>query len=104
MSTEGVQSTAPPTDPVIRQYREQISDTDLKILEAINKRIKLVAKLKEYKESQGLGFIDQAREDWIYTYLGRANRGPLSDEGLREVFARLIEVVKREVSARDTGE
>ncbi len=33
-------------DAVIKQYREQISDNDLKILEALNKRIQLVAKLK----------------------------------------------------------
>ena len=40
------------TDPVIRSYREQISDNDLKILEALNKRIKLVKTLKDYKSSR----------------------------------------------------
>jgi chorismate mutase len=86
------------TDPVIRQYREQISDNDLKILEALNKRIKLVQKLKEYKESQGLDFYDPAREGWVLTYLSRSNRGPLSDEGLREVFALIIETSKKEAA------
>ena len=87
------------TDPVVRQYREQISDNDLKILEAVNKRITLVRKLWEYKESQGINFVDPAQEDWILTYLSRSNRGPLSDEGLREVFSAMLAVVKREVSA-----
>jgi len=45
--------STPGTDPVIKQYREEISDNDLKILEALNKRIKLVEKLKIYKDSQG---------------------------------------------------
>lgn len=87
------------TDPVIRNYREQISDNDLKILDALNKRIKLVKSLKDYKETQGLSFYDAAQEDWVITYLCRANRGPLSNEGLREVFGLILQWAKREAAA-----
>jgi chorismate mutase len=86
-------------DPVIKQYREQISDNDVKILEALNKRIKLVKTLKDYKEAQGLSFYDAAQEDWVITYLCRANRGPLSNEGLREVYELILQVAKREAAA-----
>ena len=86
-------------DPVIKQYREQISDNDGKILEALNKRIKLVKSLKDYKEAQGLSFYDAAQEDWVITYLARANRGPLSNEGLREVYQLILQVAKREAAA-----
>jgi chorismate mutase len=89
----------PSTDPVIKQYREQISDNDLKILEALNKRIKLVKILKDYKEAHGLSFYDPAQEDWVVTYLCRANRGPLSNEGLREIYSLILEVAKREAAA-----
>jgi chorismate mutase len=37
-------------DPLIRQLREQISDADRTIVEAVNARLKLVASLKAYKE------------------------------------------------------
>ncbi len=87
------------TDPVIKHYREQISDNDLKILEALNKRVKLVKSLKDYKEAQGLSFYDAAQEDWVVTYLCRANRGPLSNEGLREIYALILQVAKREAAA-----
>jgi hypothetical protein len=30
-------------------------------------------------------------------YLSRANRGPLSGEGLRELFEELLDLTKREV-------
>jgi chorismate mutase len=86
-------------DPVIKQYREQISDNDVKILEALNKRINLVKSLKEYKETQGLSFYDAAQEDWVITYLCRANRGPLSNEGLREIYQLILQVAKREAAA-----
>jgi chorismate mutase/prephenate dehydratase len=89
----------PTTDPVIKHYREQISDNDVKILEALNKRIKLVKALKDYKEAQGLSFYDAAQEDWVITYLCRANRGPLSNEGLREVYQLILQVAKREAAA-----
>jgi chorismate mutase len=86
------------TDPVIRNYREKISDNDLKILDALNKRLTLVKSLKDYKDSQGLSFYDPAREDWVVTYLCRANRGPLSNEGLREIYALILQCIKREAA------
>jgi chorismate mutase len=95
----GGKVAAPSSDPVIKQYREQISDNDVKILEALNKRVKLVKSLKDYKESQGLSFYDAAQEDWVITYLCRANRGPLSNEGLREIYGLMLQVVKREAVA-----
>jgi len=84
-------------DPLIRQLREQISDNDRALVEAINTRLKLVARLKGYKESRGLSFVDPEREEWMLQYLARANRGPLSAEGLREIFEQLLDLTKREV-------
>ena len=85
-------------DPLIRELREQISDTDRSIVEAINARLKLVARLKQVKESRGIEFVDPEREEWQLRYLQRANRGPLSDAGLREIYAELLDLTKREVT------
>jgi chorismate mutase len=84
-------------DPVIRQFREQISDNDRAILDAVNKRLQLVAQVKAYKESRGLGFLDPEREEWMLQYLTRANRGPLSAEGLQDLFRTILDLSKREV-------
>ena len=84
-------------DPLIRQLREQISDADRTIIEAVNARLKLVARLKAYKESRGLSFVDPEREEWMLSYLSRANRGPLSGEGLNEIFGEILDLTKREV-------
>jgi chorismate mutase len=92
-------ATEPDKDPVVRQLREQISDNDLAIVNAVNRRLKLVKRLKEYKTSRGFEFIDQAREDWMLSYLSRANQGPLSAEGLREIYGSLLDLTKREVAA-----
>jgi chorismate mutase len=84
-------------DPLIRQLREQISDNDRAIVDAINARLKLVARLKGYKESRGMSFVDPDREQWMLQYLARANRGPLSPEGLNELFEQILALTKREV-------
>jgi chorismate mutase len=84
-------------DPLIRQLRQQISDTDRSIVDAINTRLGLVARLKRYKESRGIGFVDPEREEWMLQYLQRANRGPLSADGLRELFEEILDLTKREV-------
>jgi len=85
-------------DPVIKQFRDQISDNDLKIVDAINKRLRLVKQLKEYKEQNGVAFVDAAREEWMLTFVNRANKGPLSSAGLAELYRHLVEVTKREAS------
>jgi len=87
---------------VIRQLREQLSDNDVRIVEAINARLQLVARLKRVKEERGIDFLDPAREEWMLQYLARANRGPLSSAGLREIYVELLNLTKREV-ARDDG-
>jgi chorismate mutase/prephenate dehydratase len=86
------------TDPVIRQFREKISDNDLKIVELINKRLKLVAQLKSYKEDHRLEFYDPDREQWMLTFVSRGNKGPLSRAGLEEIYGHMLSLTKQELS------
>jgi chorismate mutase len=86
------------TDPVIAEIREGITAADEQILAAINRRIELVARLKRHKESQGLEFVDPKQEEAVLRDLSRANRGPLSPDGLQSLYREIIELTKREVS------
>lgn len=90
-----------PNDPVITQFRDQISDNDLKIVDAINKRLKLVKQLKAYKEQHGVEFYDPAREEWMLTFLARANKGPLSNDGLRDLFTQILALTKQELAPKE---
>ena len=94
----------PDRDPVVRQLREQISDNDLTIVNAINRRLRLVQRLRDYKASRGWDFVDQAREDWMLAYVTRANQGPLSREGLSEIYGELLDLTKREVASEEADE
>ena len=85
------------TDPLIARLREQIAECDRTILAALNSRLKLVAKLKRHKQSTGIDFVDPGQEQRLVSALEVANAGPLSREGLRQLWQEILELTKREV-------
>ena len=89
-------SADPNADAVVRQMRDAIIDADLRLMQTINSRLAMVARLRAYKRAQGMEFVNQAREDWMHSYLQAANRGPLTAEGLREIYGHLLDLTKRE--------
>jgi len=86
------------TDPVIQSHRAQIAEIDGEILRALNQRINLVKRLKDYKDSQGFTFYDPAQECLVIANLCQANGGPLSNEGIREIFGVILERLKSEAA------
>ncbi len=88
------------SDEHVQKVRREISDLDAQLVALVNKRLELVAGLKRYKDEHGIGFVDLAREEWMLRYLQRANRGPLSDDGLAELYQGLLDLMKREVLAQ----
>jgi chorismate mutase len=84
-------------DPVLRDLRAQIAANDLTLLEAVNRRLALVRRLKEHKDAHGIEFVDKAQEDALVERLAAANQGPLSPEAVRELYRTLLELTKREL-------
>jgi chorismate mutase len=82
----------------LEELREQVSANDRAIVEAINRRLELVARIKRYKEENGIEFVDPDREAWLLDDLRAANRGPLSDEGLERILQELLDLSKRETA------
>ena len=86
------------SDPNVRRLRAEISDLDRAIVDAVDARLELVAELRQYKISNGIPFVDPERERQLLEELASINRGPLSTEGLRELFCELLDLTKREVT------
>jgi len=84
-------------DPTIRRIREDISQLDRAIVEAVNSRLELVARLKLYKEENGFPFLDPDRERQLLADLAEVNRGPLTNAGLHELVAAILGLTKREL-------
>jgi len=85
------------TDPFVDRLRAQISALDREVLDAFNRRLELVARLKRHKDEHGLDFLDPDRERRMLEELRSANGGPLSDEGVGTLLHALLDLTKREV-------
>ena len=84
-------------DPVVAKLRDEITELDRQLVATINKRLRVVDRLRRYKEENGIPFLDPAREEWMLRYLTRANTGPLSDDGLAVFYAYVLDLTKREL-------
>jgi chorismate mutase len=89
----------PEHDPVVSELRGRITDADRAILTAVNERLGLVGELRAHKLAQGWDFLDRGREEHLLAALAAENPGPLSEEGLRELFTGLLALTKRELGA-----
>jgi chorismate mutase len=92
-------TTAPrtATDHVLEQMRDQITEIDRQLIVLVNKRLKVVQRLWRYKEANGIPVADPGREEWLLRYLTRCSAGPLSHEGLAELYAHVLDLTKREL-------
>jgi chorismate mutase len=89
--------TAPAIDPTVQQLREEIAAIDRSILDDVNARIELVERIRRHKTEVGLPFVDPARERELIDVLAAANGGPLSPDGVRELYTYLLDLTKREL-------
>ena len=85
------------TDAVVVRLREQIAEQDRAVLDAVNARLQLVADLKRHKEREGIDFVDADQEERLLQRLEQANAGPLSRDGVRQLFEEILALTKREV-------
>jgi chorismate mutase len=93
----------PGSDPTVRRLRDEISDLDRAIVESVNARLELVARLRRHKSDKGIPFVDPDRERELLDEMVEANRGRLSPEGLRELHGVLLDLMKRELSRAESG-
>jgi len=85
------------SDPTVDRVRTELAEQDRAILDAVNARLRLVAELKRYKAEAGIPFVDPEQEQRLLERLAAANTGPLSEEGVRELFTAILALTKREI-------
>ena len=85
-------------DPVVDDLRARITAADAEIVAAVNRRASLVAELHAHKRAQGYDVFDPAREEQVIARGVGANRGPISDAGLRELYGVILPLCTREAA------
>lgn len=86
-------------DPVVDELRAAITAADTEIVAAVNRRAALVAELHAHKRANGYDVFDAGREEQVITAALRANPGPISDAGMRELYELILPLCTREAAA-----
>jgi chorismate mutase-like protein len=91
----------------IDAIRRQIDEIDRRLLDLLNERARRVAEVGEIKkQAGGMPLHQPEREREILETLESANRGPLSNQAIRRLFARILtesRTVEREVMGSTAG-
>jgi len=83
--------------------RNEISELDRQLLELLNRRLELVASVRDFKDSAGERWIDPEREAELLQALVAANPGPLSERAVTSIFSAVLDVLKEEVAGERTA-
>lgn len=90
-------------DDELARLRRELAAADREVLEAVNRRIELVRRVRAHKQATGIAFVDPEQERRLVAALQDANSGPLSPEGVRELYAVILDLVKRELGRPEHG-
>jgi len=85
------------TDDALSRLRERIAARDAEILDLVNRRLELVREIRAHKDATGAAFVDPEQEARLVARLRELNGGPLSADGVRQLFHEILALMKREL-------
>jgi chorismate mutase len=83
----------------LEALRREINALDRQLLEALNRRLELVAEVRGHKDAAGARWIDADREAELLRALVTENSGPLSAPAVEAIFSAVLDVMKQELAA-----
>lgn len=79
---------------VLEDCRRRIDELDLRILELLNERTRVVEEIGRAKRVLDLPIYEPRREDEVYANVTSHNGGPLPSEAVKRVFERIIDEMR----------
>jgi chorismate mutase len=79
---------------LLDQYRIEIDSLDLRSLDILNERTRIVEKIGAVKREASLPVYEPKREDAVYRNVLSHNQGPLSEAAVRRLFERIIDEMR----------
>ena len=79
----------------IVEWRKKIDELDRRLVVLINERAQCAREIGKLKRNSSMPIYEPDREKIIYENIARSNPGPLSDIQLRQVYERLIDVMRQ---------
>ena len=88
----------------IADWRKKIDELDRTLVKLLNERAEAACEIGKLKRNTSLPIYEPQREKTIFENVCRVNTGPLPDGELRQVYERIIDVMrniqKNQISAK----
>lgn len=78
----------------IEEWRRKIDQLDTQLVQLINQRAECAKAIGLLKRNSSAPIYEPDRERIIFANIARMNHGPLSNMQLRQVYERLIDVMR----------
>lgn len=78
----------------IADWRKKIDELDSRLVELLNERAQAACEIGKLKRNTSMPIYEPQREKTIFENVCRVNRGPLPDSELRQVYERIIDVMR----------
>ena len=79
----------------LARCREQIDELDRKLVALLNERTCIVEEIGRVKREAGMAIYEPKRETQVFENITTSNRGPLDADGLKRIFERIIDEMRR---------
>jgi chorismate mutase len=79
----------------IADWRRQIDELDQQLVSLINKRAECALEIGRLKRNSEMPVYEPDRERIIFGNIARNNTGPLSTIQMRQIFERLVDVMRQ---------
>jgi len=79
----------------IAEWRKKIDDLDRQIVQLMNERAQCAHEIGKLKRNSDMPIYEPDREKVIFDNIKRQNTGPLSQVQLRQVYERLVDVMRQ---------
>src|SRR5215472_10670733 len=79
----------------IAGWRRKIDELDRQLVALISERARCAVEIGKLKQNSQLPVYEPDRERIIFNNIQRENRGPLSEVQLRQIYERLVDVMRQ---------
>ena len=79
----------------IADWRNKIDELDEKLVALINERAQCAREIGKLKQNSSMPIYEPDREKVIFQNITKNNHGPLSNAQLRNIYERLVDVMRQ---------
>ncbi len=79
----------------IPEWRKKIDELDRRLVELLNARALAAKEIGRLKRDTQMPIYEPEREKVIHENVRKHNKGPLPDDGLNQIYERIIDVMRK---------